>query len=535
MQNSKYIYFIFIIYLIYGTFWSVITVLRYLAFNSGVFDLGVSSQLLYSVIKSKFLLYENGQPTIAMNKLIYIPMGLLYSLNPDPRLLLIFQSFYIPIAIFPLFFIARHYLNDEKIAFFISITYIFYFPLGGVNWFDFHFMALFPPLFLTGFYFYSKENYKMSALFFILSDITDYLVPLILIIFSIVSFIENRNRRFSIILMLYSSILFIIITVYFGTGYLFYWSNYISFDYYMKIISTTYLQKALFLIFILSPLFFIPVMDYKYFYLMIPYLGFAFLNNYFPYIMPMFFQYPSLYIPLLFISMISAIFILLKKNIISFKNVKKLIYIILIINIILSVFLMPWGPMNTHIVYSYAMEKNITVNSYDLALWKMSSMIPEGSTVLIQDNMPNFCEKYNYILPDFMHPGTYPEFIITDPYSRFFNNYSVYFPEYNNTMYKIVNEFLLYKNYSIFAEAYGMILLKHNYSGNPVYFVPYVIKNETYFIAPGTYIYKGPPGYLYFNRTIIKLMNNEKLDLNVYVIYPEFSVKNFTLYQISPY
>lgn len=163
MKINKYIYILFSFYLLYGTFWSIITVMRYLAFNSGVFDLGVSSQLLYSVTESKFLLYQNGEPTIAMNKLIYIPMGFLYSIDPDPKILLIFQSFYIPLAMFPLFGISRHYLNDDGLALLISLTYIFYYPLGGVNWFDFHFMALFPTLFLTGFYFYLKENYRMSA------------------------------------------------------------------------------------------------------------------------------------------------------------------------------------------------------------------------------------------------------------------------------------------------------------------------------------------------------------------------------------
>ena len=535
MKINKYIYILFLFYLIYGTLWSTITVLRYLAFNSGVFDLGVASQLLYSVIKSKFLLYQNGQPTIAMNKLIYIPMGFLYSINPDPKVLLIFQSFYIPLAMFPLFGISKHYLNDDKLALLISLTYIFYYPLGGVNWFDFHFMALFPPLFLTGFYFYLKENYKMSALFFILSNLTDYLVPLIVIIFSIITFIEKKNKKFSIILAIYSTILFIIITVYFGIGYLFYWTNYISIDYYMKVISTTYTQKIMFLIFILSPLLFIPLLDYKYIYLIIPYLGFAFLNNYFPYIMPMFFQYPSLYIPILFISLLSALFILIKRNIIQINILKRIIYTIFIINVILALFLMPWGPINSHIIYSYSMEKNISVTIYDKYLWKISSLIPYGSTVLIQDNMPNLCEKYNYILPDFMRPGTYPEYIITDPYSRFFDNYSVYFPEYNQTMFQVVNEFILLKNYSIYAEAYGMILLKENYSGYPLYFVPMNIKNKTDFIAPGKYIYYGPQQYVYFNNEKLLLIDGEYIDFNQYIIYPKFSVNNFTLLQVSPY
>jgi uncharacterized membrane protein len=492
---SKNIIILIVAYFIYGISWSIITLLRYESFNAGVFDLGVASALLYSVFHQPFQLYYNGQPTMAMNKMIYLLMAPFFNLYPDPRLLLIFQSFFIPLAIFPIYGISKQVLNDEKISVIISLTYLFYYPMGGVNWFDFHYMSLVPTLFLTSFYFLLKKSYRLSIIFFILTDITNFLVPLIIIIFSIILFFTARNdkeKRISIFLIIFSTLLFTWIVMYFGVSYLTYWTNYHSISYYVLMIQTSTMEKVLYIFYIFLPVLFIPFLDRKYIYLIIPYLGFAFLNNYFPYIDPMFFQYPSLITPFIFLSLIYGLKELSNIKKIKIRSIKNIAIAILSINIALAIVLMPWGPLNSQVVCSYDLKDNIKVTQEDIALENIIKMIPKGSSVLIQDNMPQLCIGYNWTLPDFLKNNTLPEYIITDPYSHFFYNYSVYYPPYNQTMISLFNIFFMRGLYGIYAEYKGIILLKLNYSGSPLIFEPIsmnltVAKNNIQFLPPGNY------------------------------------------------
>ena len=46
--------------------------------------------------------------------------------------------------------VSRKIIENSKYSVIISILWLMYFPLTGVQWFDFHFMALFPTLFLIG-------------------------------------------------------------------------------------------------------------------------------------------------------------------------------------------------------------------------------------------------------------------------------------------------------------------------------------------------------------------------------------------------
>jgi uncharacterized membrane protein len=468
--------------------------MRYEAFNAGVFDLGVSSSLLYSVFHQPFALYVSNQPALALNKIIYFLLAPFFNIYPDPRVLLVFQSFFIPLSIFPLYDIAKHVFKDEYISIFIAITYLFYYPMGGVNWFDFHFMALVPALFLFGFYFLLKQKYWISAVFLVLAEISDFLVPLVGIILSIVLFFtkDKKQHKFSIFMLIFSTLLFAMIVLYFGASYLFYWANYKSIPYYFLMINASWQLKALFLIYMFSPLLFIPILDKKYVYLIIPFLAFALLNNYYPYIDPMFFQYPSLIAPFLFISLIFGLKNLsLKFRKINIKNVRRIAVMILALNIAIAMVLMPWGPFNPDITSSYNMDNAIHVTVQDQALDKMITLIPKGSSVLIQDNMPQLAIIYNWTLPDFLKNGTYPDYIITDPYSYFFDHYSVYNPLYNQTMIQVFNMLFSTGKYSVYAESYGMILLKINYHGSPIMFTPFTMNvpgsANISFIAPGNY------------------------------------------------
>ena len=138
----------------------------------------------------------------------------------------------------------------------------------------------------------------------------------------------------------------------------------------------------------------------------------------------------------------------------------------------------------------YETYSNIHYTEYDRELQSMINSIPEGSSVAIQNNMPQLVQFYNYTLPVNGYNGT-PQYIIADPYSCWFYNLEISSNAVTDTI-TLVNHKLNSGDYTILMEKSGMILLEKNYKGNITDFVPYqstVFNGSTMnFIPPGEYI-----------------------------------------------
>jgi hypothetical protein len=138
---------------------------------------------------------------------------------------------------------------------------------------------------------------------------------------------------------------------------------------------------------------------------------------------------------------------------------------------------------------NYNAYSSITYSREDRELNSMIMKIPEGSSVAIQNNMPQLVQSYNYVLPCNRYNGS-PEYIITDPYSVWFYNVGISPNTYTDTL-TLVNEKLSSGNYGILYEESGMILMEKGYTGKPIKFIHYntTAKNNSIinFIPPGNY------------------------------------------------
>ena len=150
---------------------SIISYLRYITFHADVYDLGVSSDLIKNA-----LIYP-----IVYNKIIYFLMYPIYNLFPSQVGLMVFQDVLISLGSIPLYFIGRKLINNHIYSLILSTIWLIYFPLAGVEWFDFHFIALFPTIFLAGYCLMLYSKFKYSLVFIMLSMITDYLAPVIIL------------------------------------------------------------------------------------------------------------------------------------------------------------------------------------------------------------------------------------------------------------------------------------------------------------------------------------------------------------------
>ncbi len=91
---------------------------------------------------------------------IYALLAPLYWIWSDPRMLLLFQSFVLATAAFPLYLLAKEKLGKSP-ALIVSFSFLLYPALQFLNLDNFHPVSLGVPIFLWAFYFLEKRRYTM--------------------------------------------------------------------------------------------------------------------------------------------------------------------------------------------------------------------------------------------------------------------------------------------------------------------------------------------------------------------------------------
>ena len=476
--------------IINGAVYSYIAIMKYMAMDASVFDLGVSSQLLYSVFHQS-LAYNLMH--ITFNKLIYLPLSVIYLIYPHPQTVLVLQAFVVSAGAYPIFLIAKLKTGDSKAAFLIAITYLLFYPLYGPLWFDFHFMALFPTPFLFSFYFYLKGEKRKSIFFAVIASVTDLLSPVIIGLFGLYALLKDRRdnseKKFNVhgtglLIVVSSIIIFTAANIYIGPGYAVSFANNSVFSSTFAFTHTTKLYEASYFIWIMLPVLFICILAPDLLFMIIPFAALAFANSYFPYVDTMFYQYTALVAAQVFIAFIFGIERLGRRFGKHGVSVKRVAAAVLVLNIFLALLFTPAGNIVTNGFHDHNLEYDLTGNqnsyetlnaityhTYDSGILKMSPFITSGSSVVIQNNMPQLASGYNWLLPDFINDVKNPQFAITDPYSAAF--YSTYFTlDMNYTMLNETNRIFLPDHYGIVAEDYGEVLLEQGYLGSVKEFIP---------------------------------------------------------------
>ncbi|WP_298277038.1 DUF2079 domain-containing protein [Ferroplasma sp.] len=477
------------VFIVFSIASSLLSYMKYITFHSTVFDLGVSSDLIKNALTSP----------VAYNKLIYFLMCPLYSLFPSQVGLMVFQDVLLSAGVFPVYFIGRKLINNHNYALLLSLIWLFYFPLAGVEWFDFHFIALFPTIFLTGYCLILYDKFKSSLFFILLAITTDYLAALIVVFYLIT--LAMRHKK--VPKYYYSIIIILILITFIGVNLTepSYTLQFLNISAILKnpsIITASLFRKILYFILDTMPLLFISFFVPEIL-LILPYAGLVFAHNYYPYFQPIFYQYPALIAPGIFIA--GAVFIgKHEKANFHHINMKRFITVAFAVAIVTWFLFTPYGNLATNnnhdigtanylVDGNYATYSNIHYTEYDKGLQKMVNAIPEGSSVAIQNNMPQLVQFYNYTLPVNGYNGS-PQYIITDPYSPWFYDATISPGTVTDTL-SLVNHKLISGDYGILMEVSGMILLEKNYSGKILGLIPYrnTVFNGTSinFLPPGNY------------------------------------------------
>lgn len=512
-------------FVLYVITWGYIGIAKYFSLSSSVYDLGVSMQTAYVIIYSnwtfitliKFLIVRNG---IA---LLFTPVAIM----KNYPLLISIQTIFVAASIFPLYGVCQRLGFTKLEGALLSISYLLFFPLDGVVWFDFHYQSFFPFLFIFGYYLYLRGYWKSSLFSFLLSGFTRYPFIIFPLLFSLTLLLEIVGRKFILgkkirVDVLYFSISLLSFSlVILAVGYTLI-GGYSAIPLHTSTSGSVSLDlniKFMTLFLLFAPLLFIPVLSYRWMLLSAPFVYLLLTSNSGTYVFPSLFhrQYSSGIVPFLYLGLFDGLSvissrggsnkILTQRLNFGDKRIRRFIaklmpkgFIIAAIVVILvasSFYYQPFGLFNntTNDNFHLSSETNINMSIFR-SLEYVISLIPHNeSHVLIQNNIvealpgpigntllvPQYDVGPNVTMSDIRNnsfptlegsiAGTTPiDFAIADANNQrtLIQSGIEYFP----SMISLSQMLLASGHYGIRAEVNNIILIQRNYQG-PISFSPF--------------------------------------------------------------
>ncbi len=129
---------------VYGTVFSILTILRIYALSAFAWDLGIYNQAMYDTISGRFFYLPGvpGGPAVSLFGYHFSPILLLllvpYSLFPSPVSLVVIQSWGVASAALPIYLLSQNLLHSDRFSFAIGLVFLLDPATQGINWYDFH-------------------------------------------------------------------------------------------------------------------------------------------------------------------------------------------------------------------------------------------------------------------------------------------------------------------------------------------------------------------------------------------------------------
>lgn len=406
----------------YSCIWSYIGIAKFYALNSSVYDLGISMQTAYTI-------YSNQWTLQALISFIIVRNGLAVFMAPvallaNYPLMITIQAVFVGAAVFPIYGIGVRSGLGRTECIFVSVSYLIFYPLNGLVWFDFHYQMFFVFLFLLGYYLYLRGMLLTALVVFLLSGFTRYPFMLFPFLFSLLLLIEFAVRRYihrqnEIRTLYFATALFILTSLVLFAGYILV-GGVSSLPLHTGASggnSITLYARLFTLFMLLAPLLFVPILSYRWYLLELPFLFLLFTSGSGTYLYPSLFlrQYSSGITPFLFLGLIDGLSNLQKltswietrlrhklsqaaktgsgkkKTKVLIRLTVKRIAVILVFVILASasLFYQPYGPFNHLAGVNYHLSDVTSVNMTIFnSLQNVLSLIPKNEPhVLIQNNI----------------------------------------------------------------------------------------------------------------------------------------------------
>ncbi len=514
----------------YTVVWSYISLARMFAFQTQVYDLGIQMTQIYGPFHNlqswtgfEYFYFTTG------NGSAYLLWP--FALYPNYEALLILQSFLIGAPALLLYGIGLERLRDRNLSFGLAASYFINFEISGANWYDFHLEALFPFLFILGYYLLLRGHLIPAGVVLFLSGWVrvPYMVfPILLAGTLLLQAALQRGdwlphpRRTQ---LAFAGVLLLVCLLYFVVLFV------LGLALPGGVAATTTLvhQGTFFtglepklLTFGLLALPFcllLPLVRW-WFLFFLPYAYLVFFVGWFHYYYPVVFtdQYLVIVVPFVYLAAIDAIRVLeqvapkkgerrpavgprdrwkllgLPYQRLGHRGPMSIVLSIVVLLALLGLYLLPYGPLNSGSPVDFAFGPSTTYNSsrYAEYLGVISYVPSSDGYVVFQENMPQLLPRplpYNTPMsPPLSSFGTnysidrYPvQNWLTGRWEDAKIDYVVGEPESTQYYYwgdpsvQVISQQLYAGGYvGIVAEASGMYVLERGYHGGPKYYVPWV-------------------------------------------------------------
>jgi len=182
----------------YIILFSFLSIIRYYSFITNAWDLGELSQSMWTTLHGGGIFQNNvvfdSEFHVHFRPILFLLLPI-YAIFESPVTLLVLQSILIGLAAVPLYWIAKQELKS-KIAIVFPILYLLYPALHGVNWFDFHPESFVPLFIFLAFFYYKNNKFSRYFLFVVLALMTKEDVSLVVISLGLYFLILNRKSLF---------------------------------------------------------------------------------------------------------------------------------------------------------------------------------------------------------------------------------------------------------------------------------------------------------------------------------------------------
>ena len=210
----------------YGVYFSVFTVTTHNAFHTHAYDLGIFDQVMYYAAQRGEMLFTvvHNPPesfwSVHFSPALYV-LTPFYALYQDARTLLVLQSFLLGAGAVVLYLLTLHLTKRTLLAVALSVSYLLFAALHGVNTFHFHEVALAPLFLLLTLLCLETNRLPLFWSFLALSILIKEDVPLTGVAIGLYILAQRRYRLGLAVTVVCTAAFFVIVEVlipHFGSG-----------------------------------------------------------------------------------------------------------------------------------------------------------------------------------------------------------------------------------------------------------------------------------------------------------------------------
>lgn len=211
-HKTESVLFFFI--LLYISYFTLASFLRYDNFYTGRYDLGNMVQAVWNTKEGRIFQDNSPDELKPVSRLgghadfILVLIAPLYMLWEDPKLLLFLQSLVLSLGSLFVYLISVSTLKNKLISLTFAIAFLLNPAVQYTNLYDFHAVTFATTFLLAAFYFIIKEKYLYTVIFLILSGLTKENVWLITSFFGIYIFFFKKLRFLGSFIFLVSILFF---------------------------------------------------------------------------------------------------------------------------------------------------------------------------------------------------------------------------------------------------------------------------------------------------------------------------------------